>query len=90
MNEDQVATALHRLATALEEKQEDSFSLTFADKRDAAIALEATKILILLDDIDQHCRGRMKHGDLEDPAYNELETVRNMLWDSGLMRLLND
>ena len=38
--------------------------------RDALIALEA---------IDQHCRGRLKHGEIGDEARRELEEIRSTI-----------
>jgi hypothetical protein len=49
------------------------------DAREHRCALAGRDALIDLERIDQHCRGRIKHGELGDEAQAELETVRRMI-----------
>ncbi len=48
------------------------------DAREHRYALAGREALIALEQIDQHCRGRLKHGEPTD-ARRELEEIRSAL-----------
>lgn len=50
-----------------------------ADAREHRYALAGKDAIIDLERIDQHCRGRIKHGEIGDEARSELEAVRRMI-----------
>jgi hypothetical protein len=49
------------------------------DAREHRCALAGRDALIDLERIDQHCRSRIKYGEIGDEAQAELETVRRMI-----------
>jgi hypothetical protein len=49
------------------------------DERQHRYALAGRDALIALEAIEQHCRGRLKHGQPGDEARRELEAVRAMV-----------
>jgi len=49
------------------------------DSREHRYALAGRDALIALEAIDQHCRGRLKHGELGDEARRELEEIRSTI-----------
>jgi hypothetical protein len=48
------------------------------DAREHRYALAGREALIALEQIDQHCRGRLKHGEPTD-ARKELEEIRSTI-----------
>jgi hypothetical protein len=48
------------------------------DEREHRYALAGREALIALEQIDQHCRGRLKHGEPTD-ARRELEEIRSTI-----------
>jgi hypothetical protein len=48
------------------------------DAREHRYALAGREALIALEQIDQHCRGRLKHGEPTD-ARRELEEIRSAI-----------
>jgi hypothetical protein len=49
------------------------------DEREHRYAMAGRDALIALEAIDQHCRGRLKHGELGDEARRELEEIRSTI-----------
>jgi hypothetical protein len=49
------------------------------DERQHRYALAGRDALIALEAIDQHCRGRLKHGEPGDEARRELEEIRSTI-----------
>ena len=49
------------------------------EERQHRYALAGREALIALEAIDQHCRGRLKHGELGDEARRELEEIRSTI-----------
>ena len=49
------------------------------DERAHRYALAGRDALIALERIEQHCRGRLKHGELGDEARRELEEIRSTI-----------
>lgn len=43
----------------------------------------ASDLAVLISDIDNHCRSEMRYNDkLTEESYNELENIRNMIYES--------
>jgi len=49
------------------------------DERAHRYALAGRDALIALEQIDEHCRGRLKHGEPSAEATHDLEAVRAMI-----------
>ena len=49
------------------------------DAREHRYALAGRDALIALEAIDQHIRGRLKHGEIGDEARRELEEIRSTI-----------
>jgi len=49
------------------------------DERQHRYALAGRDALVALELIDQHCRGRLKHGELGDEARRELREIRSAI-----------
>lgn len=49
------------------------------DEREHRYALAGREALIALEAIEQHIRGRIKHGEIGDEARRELEEIRALI-----------
>ena len=59
----------------------------YEDLHEVLLVLNATKLFLALNDIDNYCRGLLKHGDISDETYKHLEEIRRMVWDSPYREL---
>jgi hypothetical protein len=51
------------------------------EQEEFELASNAVKYSIVLSDIDNHLRSKIKHADLTDEQYKVYEEVREQLWD---------
>lgn len=82
MEEKEIAQALHRLGDLLEEQR--------IDKEEEIMKMLAPRLYLLLHKIDMHCRSLCKHGDISDAEYEQLDLVRQMLYEDSAYTLLNE
>jgi small-conductance mechanosensitive channel len=51
------------------------------EREEFELASNAAKYSIVLSDIDNHLRSKIKHADLTDEQYEVYEEVRKQLWE---------
>jgi len=61
----------------------------YEEQSDINIVMQASKAHLVLFDIDQEIRGKLKHGEDEwlesEGVCNFLEKLREMIWESGVL-----
>jgi len=49
------------------------------DRRELLLTVNASGLAAVIAGVDEHLRGRLKHGDLPQETYDELQAVRDLL-----------
>lgn len=54
-------------------------NIEFDDKEDALVAMKAYNYLGVITEIDNYCRGILKHTDCSDDVADHLQKIRNFI-----------